>query len=526
MFGNGRALLCILAFGVIGRVDRQLVSASLTPPEAIHGSNPETTLVRRTSVVSIKHHDVHICSGILITKELVLTAASCFFDQGWNQIPLGELKVAIGVNASRDLYRNQSTTVKGFKLHPSFVPRTLANKTGDLAILEMNQPVNAFPESVKRTVEIADIPPPSGGPNEATSPLHFLEWKFGGNVEEGVPPELPNSRLMIYQSNTDCQRDVGSNYQVNSNMICTRIDNTGLCSRNESTPDLGSPLMVYQDNGKDIAKPVVVGVYFLFGFRCNSSDGWSTVIYSRVASFVDDFIERERNRVDQFREMTTIPLHLNTTTLPKDGATGGVNLMGITAGSMAALAAIIFCSLLVYFRRRRQTTTVRGGPVMQMQKIERNNPEQEQRYQLDSSSGNEKLDAFCSHYTKLLTVDSETVDISSTVLGRGKFGVVFMAVAHDLPTVAIGPTVLAAKTLTGISDRSQQTLFAEEVRTMLKCGHHVNIVNILGVVDEAQSLILLEYCAHGSLHSYLISCGTLSERALIPFCVLFQAWSG
>ncbi|OWA50264.1 putative Vascular endothelial growth factor receptor 2 [Hypsibius exemplaris] len=144
------------------------------------------------------------------------------------------------------------------------------------------------------------------------------------------------------------------------------------------------------------------------------------------------------------------------------------------------------------------------------------------------SSGNEKLDAFCSHYTKLLTVDSETVDISNTVLGRGKFGVVFKAVAHDLPTVAIGPTVVAAKTLTGISDRSQQTLFAEEVRTMLKCGHHVNIVNILGVVDEvfygsaytvsiheaspairsskaigAESLILLEYCAHGSLHSYL-----------------------
>ncbi|OQV15061.1 putative Plasma kallikrein [Hypsibius exemplaris] len=144
----------------------------------------ETTTIRRTSVVSIHNNDEHICSGTLITKELVLTAASCFFDQAWGRIPQGELKVAIGVDALKYLHGEQSTTVKGIKLHPSFVPRTIADRTGDLAILEMDQSVDAFPESVKRTVEIASRPQGFDVLNEATASLHFLEWKFGGNAEE------------------------------------------------------------------------------------------------------------------------------------------------------------------------------------------------------------------------------------------------------------------------------------------------------------------------------------------------------
>ncbi|OQV15050.1 hypothetical protein BV898_10809 [Hypsibius exemplaris] len=261
----------------------------------------ETTPARRTSVVSIQHNDEHICSGTLITKELVLTAASCFFDQAWGRIPEDELKVAIGVDVFRNLQGEQSTSVKGIKLHPSFVPRTIANRTGDFAILEMDQSVDAFPESVKRTVEIASRPLRPNVPNEATASLHFLEWKFGENAEEeGIPPELPNSTPMTYQSIADCQHDVGSKFQVNPKVMCTRGDNTGFCSREESAPDLGSPLMVYHANGRGIAKPVVVGVYFLAGLRCKQNDGWGTMIYSRVASFVHDFIGPEEKRVRQF----------------------------------------------------------------------------------------------------------------------------------------------------------------------------------------------------------------------------------
>ncbi|OQV14995.1 hypothetical protein BV898_10755 [Hypsibius exemplaris] len=176
----------------------------------------------------------------LITKELVLTAASCFFDQVWDRIPQDELRVAIGVDVLRDFHGDKSTTVKGIKLHPSFVPRNIANRTGDLAILEMDQSVNAFPESVKRTVEIASRPPRPNVPIEATASLYLLEWKFGGNAEEeGIPPELPNSTPMTYQSIAECQHDVGSKYQVNSKVICTRGDNTGFCSREESTVSFG-----------------------------------------------------------------------------------------------------------------------------------------------------------------------------------------------------------------------------------------------------------------------------------------------
>ncbi|OQV15025.1 putative Ovochymase-2 [Hypsibius exemplaris] len=257
----------------------------------------ETISVRRTSVVSIQHNDEHICSGTLIAKELVLTAASCFFDQNWGRIPQEELKVVVGRDPFRNLHGDQSTTVKGIKLHRSFVPRTFANRIADLAIVEMTKSLSDFPEIVKQAVEIASVPQ-FGVPNEATATLHLEQWNFGGSPgEEGVPPDYPDSSLMTYQSNADCRRDLGSKFQARSEVICTRGDNSGFCLRENPTPDLGSPLMASHTDSKGHVKPVVVGVYFMSGLRCKYADGWGILVHSRVASFVGDFIGPEQRRV-------------------------------------------------------------------------------------------------------------------------------------------------------------------------------------------------------------------------------------
>ena len=44
-----------------------------------------------------------------------------------------------------------------------------------------------------------------------------------------------------------------------------------------------------------------------------------------------------------------------------------------------------------------------------------------------------------------------------------------------------GPTVVAVKTLVHNAGPKHQALFAEEFRVMVKAGHHINIVNLLGI---------------------------------------------
>ena len=72
--------------------------------------------------------------------------------------------------------------------------------------------------------------------------------------------------------------------------------------------------------------------------------------------------------------------------------------------------------------------------------------------------------------------------LGDKVLGKGEFGIVYKGLAHRLPTVAKGPTVVAVKTLVNTADSYQVSLFVEECTTMVKASSHVNIVSLLGIV--------------------------------------------
>ena len=72
------------------------------------------------------------------------------------------------------------------------------------------------------------------------------------------------------------------------------------------------------------------------------------------------------------------------------------------------------------------------------------------------------------------------------ILGKGEFGIVYRGLAHSLPTVARGPTVVAVKTLINSAQPQHIDLFIEEFKVMVKVGHHINIVNLLGIVQEGK----------------------------------------
>jgi len=72
------------------------------------------------------------------------------------------------------------------------------------------------------------------------------------------------------------------------------------------------------------------------------------------------------------------------------------------------------------------------------------------------------------------------------LLGQCEFGIVYKGLANSLPTVARGPTVVTVKTLAISADQEQRAQFAAEFKIMIKSGRHVNVVNILGVVDQSE----------------------------------------
>ena len=71
--------------------------------------------------------------------------------------------------------------------------------------------------------------------------------------------------------------------------------------------------------------------------------------------------------------------------------------------------------------------------------------------------------------------------VDEYILGKGEFGIVYLGLAHVLPTVAKVPVKVALKTTIQSPDSPDFSLFTDELRIMTKAGRHVNIVSLLGV---------------------------------------------
>ncbi|GAU95140.1 hypothetical protein RvY_06815 [Ramazzottius varieornatus] len=103
----------------------------------------------------------------------------------------------------------------------------------------------------------------------------------------------------------------------------------------------------------------------------------------------------------------------------------------------------------------------------------------------------------------IYVIPPENLTRSDIVLGKGEHGIVFKGIATGLYG-KVGPTVVAVKTLFSTEDNtSADASFKKELDVLARCGHHLNIVNLLGVVTTGRPSLLIEYCQYGSLLSYL-----------------------
>lgn len=91
-------------------------------------------------------------------------------------------------------------------------------------------------------------------------------------------------------------------------------------------------------------------------------------------------------------------------------------------------------------------------------------------------------------------------------LGKGEYGVVYKGIARGINSID-GSTTVAVKTLIDKGDSDAHKVISSELKILSKLGHHLNIVNLLGAVTRNtpnnEIMIILEFCPHGSLHSFL-----------------------
>ena len=92
----------------------------------------------------------------------------------------------------------------------------------------------------------------------------------------------------------------------------------------------------------------------------------------------------------------------------------------------------------------------------------------------------------CNILTDWITISFEVTKYSEKV----NSALFYKGLAHKLPTIANGPTVVAVKTLVNGAEQQQVSLFVDEFKVMVKAGHHVNIVNLLGIVQESSHIHL------------------------------------
>lgn len=110
-------------------------------------------------------------------------------------------------------------------------------------------------------------------------------------------------------------------------------------------------------------------------------------------------------------------------------------------------------------------------------------------------------------YDPKLEIDRDNFSVKE-MLGSGNFGAVFVGEAHGLLHPG-SVTKVAIKTTHDAFHVDQMSSLMCEMKILTNLDLHLNLVNLLGSctseMEDAKLWLLLEYCPHGDLKSFLIS---------------------
>uniref|UniRef100_A0A3Q3WI13 receptor protein-tyrosine kinase n=1 Tax=Mola mola TaxID=94237 RepID=A0A3Q3WI13_MOLML len=108
--------------------------------------------------------------------------------------------------------------------------------------------------------------------------------------------------------------------------------------------------------------------------------------------------------------------------------------------------------------------------------------------------------------TRLRFGASKVFVFTGDPLGRGAFGQVVEAAAFGIEKATTCTTV-AVKMLKEGATSSEYRALMSELKILIHIGHHLNVVNLLGACTKPGGplMVIVEYCKHGNLSSYLKS---------------------
>uniref|UniRef100_A0AAX7VUF1 receptor protein-tyrosine kinase n=1 Tax=Astatotilapia calliptera TaxID=8154 RepID=A0AAX7VUF1_ASTCA len=106
-------------------------------------------------------------------------------------------------------------------------------------------------------------------------------------------------------------------------------------------------------------------------------------------------------------------------------------------------------------------------------------------------------------------------------LGRGAFGQVVEAAAFGIEKATTCTTV-AVKMLKEGATASEYRALMSELKILIHIGHYLNVVNLLGACTKPGGplMVIVEYCKHGNLSSYLKS----KRGEYSPYKVNYGIW--
>ncbi|XP_063873465.1 uncharacterized protein LOC135107481 isoform X3 [Scylla paramamosain] len=165
-------------------------------------------------------HNKILCSGTLISLNLILTAAHCF-PQGHEGtlVTLGEYDTKVNEPYS------QVIKVRNVIKHENFNKKTMDN---DIAILELIEPAVITPYVIPACIATSK----DTFPSSLTVTSGWGHDKFGGSVST----VLMKVGLDLI-SNEECQQMYSSRgYTITSNMICTYTQNKDACQGDSGGP--------------------------------------------------------------------------------------------------------------------------------------------------------------------------------------------------------------------------------------------------------------------------------------------------
>ncbi|KAJ2638417.1 hypothetical protein GGF40_001654 [Coemansia sp. RSA 1286] len=214
---------------------------------------------------------INICTGSLITPNVVMTAAHCTYASSFFQYSADDFQVGFTHTTPDQSVAYKGYTVKEMIVHPSFSKSTLRN---DIALLVLNETI---PESVAVPGKLYS------GDFYLDTPLRAAGFGITDpHNESNLASQLMQVDLSV-GATVDCLENVS--WYNRTYMMCTDSSKGG---HDTCSADSGGPLATAVDNGDGAA---IIGITSFGAANDNNPSGicgqkGSPGFYTRVANYI------------------------------------------------------------------------------------------------------------------------------------------------------------------------------------------------------------------------------------------------